>query len=230
VPGRIDVRRGRAVVSIAGGTRSREQTPAEEFANSLTHGVGFGLSLACLVILVVFSALRGGAFLVVSCSVYGATLALLYLSSTLYHSVRSPWAKRVFNVIDHSSIYLLVAGTYTPYTLVPLRGEGGWILFGLVWGIAAAGIVYQALFIHRFRILSVASYLAMGWLVVFAMKPLLRTLSTAGVAWLAAGGLFYTAGVVFYAWKRPYFHAVWHLFVLAGSLCHFFSILFYVVL
>jgi hemolysin III len=210
--------------------RDREQTPAEELANSLTHGVGFALSLACLALLVVFSALRGGPFLIASCSVYGAMLALLYLSSTLYHGVRSPRVKHVLNIIDHSSIYLLVAGTYTPYTLVSLREDGGWILFGFVWAIAAVGIVYQAVFIHRFRILSVASYLAMGWLVVFAMKPLLRNVSGGGVFLLAAGGVCYTAGVVFYAWKRPFFHAVWHLFVLAGSLCHFFSIFFYVVL
>jgi hemolysin III len=211
-------------------SNDREQTPAEEIANSLTHGLGFCLALACLVLLVVFSALRGTVWHVVSCSIYGATLALLYLSSTLYHAVRSERVKHVFNIIDHSTIYLLVAGTYTPYTLVPLRNHGGWVLFGLVWGIALVGIVYQSVFIHRFRVLSVISYLAMGWLVVFAIKPLVESLSVPGIIWLGAGGLSYTIGVIFYAWKRPFFHAIWHLFVLAGSLCHFFGVLFYVVL
>jgi len=207
----------------------RDQTPSEEYANSLIHGVAFLLSLACLSLLVVFSAMKGTVWHVVSCSIYGATLALLYVASALYHGVSHPGAKRVFNIIDHSSIYLLVAGTYTPFTLGPLRQQGGWILFGIIWGIAVFGVIYQALFIHRYRVLSVISYLAAGWVIVFAVKPLMHTLPWAGVAWLAAGGLCYTFGVIFYAVKRPYFHAVWHLFVLAGSLCHFFSVLFYVI-
>ena len=206
----------------------REQTPAEELANSLTHGLGLLLSIACLVLLVIFATLKGTAWHIVSCSVFGAMLVLLYLSSTLYHGVRHRGAKAVLNIIDHSAIYLLVAGTYTPYTLGPLRGHGGWVLFGIVWGIALLGIAFQALFIHRYRILSVASYLAMGWAVVFAIKPILRHLPRPAILWLAAGGLCYTVGIVFYAWKRPFFHAVWHLFVLAGSLCHFFSILLYI--
>ena len=209
---------------------TREQTPAEEIANSLTHGVGFLLSVACLVLLVVFSALKGSAWHVVSCAIYGASMAILYASSTLYHSVRLPHCRRFFNVLDHSAIYLLVAGTYTPYALVPLRNDGGWVIFGIVWGIALLGIVFQALFIHRFRVLSVISYLAMGWIVVFAIKPLVANLATGGIVWLAVGGLCYTIGVVFYAWKRPFFHSLWHLFVIAGSLSHFFSIFFYVAL
>jgi hemolysin III len=208
--------------------RSREQTASEELANSLTHGLGLGLAIACLVLLVVFATLKGSAWHVVSCSIYGTMLVVLYLSSTLYHATRHPGAKHVFNILDHSAIYLLVAGTYTPYTLGPLRGHGGWVLFGIVWGIAIVGIVFQSLFIHRYRALSVLSYLAMGWAVVFAIKPLVAYLPTPGVVWLAAGGLCYTIGVVFYAVKQPFFHAIWHLFVLAGSLCHFFSILFYV--
>lgn len=207
----------------------REQTASEEFANALIHGLGFLLSLGCLSVLVVFSALRGTAWHVVSCSIYGATLAVLYASSTLYHGVRLPRAKRLFNIIDHSSIYLLVAGTYTPFALGPMRQHGGWVLFGIIWGLAISGVVYQALFIHRYRVLSVVSYLAAGWAIVFAIKPLLSTLPRPGIVWLAAGGLCYTGGVAFYAVKRPFFHAVWHLFVLAGSLCHFFSVLFYVI-
>lgn len=207
----------------------REQTASEEFANSLIHGIGFLLSLGCLSVLVVFSVMKGTAWHVVSCSIYGATLALLYAASALYHGLRLPRAKKFFNIIDHSSIYLLIAGTYTPFTLGPLRQHGGWVLFGIIWGLAIFGMIYQALFIHRYRVLSVISYLAAGWVIIFAIKPLLNTLPWPGIVWLAAGGLCYTIGVIFYAVKRPFFHAVWHLFVLAGSLCHFFSVLFYVI-
>ncbi len=207
----------------------REQTASEEFANSLIHGVGFLLSLACLSALVVFSVLQGTVWHVVSCSIYGATMALLYASSTLYHGLRPSRAKKVFNVIDHSSIYLLVAGTYTPFALGPLRQHGGWILFGIIWGLAVFGVIYQTLFLHRFRVISVISYIAAGWLIVFSIKPLLNTLPLPAIVWLAAGGLCYTGGVIFYAVKRPFFHAVWHLFVLAGSLCHFLSVLLYVI-
>jgi hemolysin III len=209
----------------------RTETPAEHIANAITHGIGFGLSIACLVLLVVFASLRRGAWEVVSCSVYGATLVMLYLASTLYHSIHMPRVRRVLNIIDHAAIYLLIAGTYTPYLLVPLRGPLGWSLFGVVWGIAILGIVFQALFIHRFKMLSTLSYVAMGWMVVATIVPLLNTLPLMAVVWLAIGGLCYTLGVVFYAWKRLKFaHAIWHFFVLAGSLCHFFGILFFVAI
>ena len=207
----------------------REQTASEELANSLTHGVGLALSIACLVLLVVFAALKGSTWHVVSGSIYGSTLVILYLSSTLYHSVRHPGAKHVFNILDHSAIYLLVAGTYTPYTLGPLRGHGGWLLFGMIWGLALLGVVFQSCFLHRYRAVSLASYIAMGWAVVFAINPLIAYLPRPGVIWLAAGGLCYTGGVLFYARKQPFSHAIWHLCVLAGSLCHFFSIFLYVV-
>jgi hemolysin III len=207
----------------------RDQTPSEEFANSLIHGAGFLISLAGLSILVVFAALKGTVWHVVSCSIYGATLAILYLSSTLYHGLRPSKAKKVFNVIDHSSIYLLVAGTYTPFALGPLRQHGGWILFGLIWGFAIFGVIFQSLFIHRFPVFSVLTYITAGWLIIFSIKPLLSTLPLPGIIWLAAGGLCYTGGVIFYAVTRPFFHAVWHLFVLAGSLCHFISVLLYVI-
>ncbi len=209
---------------------SRKQTATEELANSITHGLGLCLSIACLALLVVFAALQGTVWHVVSCSIYGAMLVILYLISTFYHAIRHPRIKHVFNILDHSAIYLLVAGTYTPYTLGPLRERGGWVLFGIVWGIAILGIVFQSLFIHRYRTLSVLSYLLLGWAVVFALKPLVATLPRPGVIWLAAGGLCYTIGVVFYVMKTRFFHAVWHCFVLSGSLCHFFSILLYVAM
>jgi len=211
--------------------KTREQTPGEELANSITHGAGFVLSIACLVLVVVFAAMRRDAWRVVSCAIYGATLILLYASSTLYHGLRPGRAKHVFNILDHSAIYLLVAGTYTPFMLVPLRGGLGWTFFGLIWALAAAGIVYQALFINRYRVLSLVTYLGMGWLVVFTLPGLVRALPLAGLVWLALGGVLYTVGSVFYAWHSQRFaHAIWHVFVLGGSLCHFFGVLFYVVL
>ena len=210
--------------------RFSSYTPAEELANTLTHGLGLVLGIAGLVLLVVSASLRGGGRAVVSCSVYGASLVLLYAASTLYHSARSPRARRVFKIVDHSSIYLLVAGTYTPFLLVTLRGAWGWSLFGVVWGLAVAGIVFKTLFVHRFRLLSTLLYVGMGWVILIAIRPLLRALPAGGLAWLLAGGLCYTGGVAFYLWKRlPYGHAIWHLFVLAGSLCHFFGVLLYVV-
>lgn len=208
---------------------SRNETPAEHLANAITHGVGFGLSIVCLVLLVVFASMRHGAWEIVSCSVYGATLVLLYLASTLYHSIHRPKVRHVLHVIDHAAIYLLIAGTYTPYVLVPLRGGLGWTLFGLIWGMAVVGIILKTSLIERFRLLSTLGYVAMGWLVVAVIVPLWKALPPGGILWLALGGLSYTLGVVFYAWKRLKFaHAVWHLFVLTGSLCHFFGVLFYI--
>jgi len=176
------------------------------------------------------AALHGDAWQLVSCSIYGFTLLLLFSSSTLYHSFRSQQVKHIFRVIDHASIYLLIAGTYTPFVLVNLRGQWGWSLFGVIWGLALAGIVFQVFFVSRFRLLQTLIYLAMGWLVVVAVKPLFAHVPRAGLLWLLAGGLCYTVGALFYLWKRlPYHHAVWHLFVLAGSICHYFAILFYVL-
>ncbi len=202
----------------------------EAIANSVTHGIGALLSLIGLVALIIPAILRGGPRLIVSVSVYGGTLCLLYLISTLYHAIPAPRARRVFRVLDHASIYLLIAGTYTPFTLVVLRGGWGWTLFVLVWGIAAFGIVFKAFATGRFPVLSGVLYLAMGWLVILAIKPLLAVLPISGFAWLMAGGLFYTAGMAFFAKDRvPYFHMIWHLFVFAGSVCHFVAILLYVV-
>ena len=209
---------------------TRDQSAGEELANSLTHGIGLILSIACLVLLVVFSALNGTVWHIVSCSIYGLTLVILYAASTLMHAVRTPRLKRAFKIMDHSAIYTLIAGTYTPFTLVVLRDHGGWWVFGAVWSLALAGIIYQVLFVDRYQIVSLLSYLALGWLVVFVIKPLMATLPPAGLVWIFLGGLAYTIGTIFFASSRPYFHAVWHVFVLIGSLCHFFGILFYVIL
>ncbi len=206
-------------------------SPSEELANSITHGVGFFIGIAVLVTLFIFSVLRKGAWEVVSCSIYGVTFMLLYLSSTLYHSARSPRARRALKVIDHSAIYLLIAGTYTPFALVPLRGALGWTVFSLIWGCAILGILFKVFFTGRFKAVSLASYLFMGWLCVWVVGPLYQGLGVTGFTFFVAGGLFYTVGAVFYAWKSlRWSHAVWHLFVLAGSLCHFFSILFGIAL
>ena len=174
----------------------------------------------------VLAALHGTARHVVGAAIFGATLVLLYTMSTLYHALRNPRAKRVFKILDHSAIYLLIAGTYTPFCLATLRGGWGWSLFGVVWGLAAAGVVFKSVFIGRFEILSTAVYLAMGWMVMVAAVPLWRALPAPGMAWLMAGGACYTLGVAFYAWHRLKFHhAVWHLFVLGGSLCHVVAVL-----
>ena len=197
-----------------------------ELINGVTHGVGFLLSIAGLVVLVVLAASRGGARHVVACSVYGSTLILLYLVSTLYHSVTAPRAKQVLRLIDHIAIYLLIAGTYTPFMLLTLRGGWGWSLFGVIWGLAIVGSVFKILFIGRFRKTSVVIYLLMGWLLMVGLKPLLASLPLAGFVWLMAGGAAYTLGVVFYAWKSlPHHHAIWHVFVMLGSTCHFFAVM-----
>ena len=202
----------------------------EELVNSLTHGTGALLSAAGLGVLVVLACLNGTALHIVSCSIYGATLVLLYTASTLYHSVRSPRLKQAFRVVDRSCIYLLIAGTYTPFTLVTLRGGWGWTMFSLVWVLAAAGIVFQLLFVNRFKILSAVAYLLMGWLAVFAIKPLVEALPAGGFAWLLAGGIVYTLGALVYLFRKlPYNHAIWHFFVLGGSACHYVCILLYVV-
>ncbi len=206
------------------------QTLGEEIANSITHGVGAALAVAALVILVTFAGIFGDAWRVVSFSIYGATLIILYLSSTLYHGLQAPKAKRIFHIFDRTAIYLLIAGTYTPFTLVTLRGAWGWTFFGIIWGLAVIGVILTVFFVDRYNFLSVATYLGMGWLVVILIKPLIAAVPAGGMAWLVIGGLSYTLGVLFYAWKRlPFNHMIWHLFVLGGSISHFFCILFYVL-
>ena len=202
----------------------------EEITHALTHGLGLLLSVGGLVILVVAANLRGNAWHVVACSTFGATLVLLYAASTLYHAMPGGRAKRVFQRLDHAAIFLLIAGTYTPFTLVSLRGGWGWTLLALVWGLAIAGIVFEAATSHRTRRFSVALHLAMGWLVIIAVEPLVRSVHPEGLVLLLLGGLAYTAGMIFYAWRRlPYHHAVWHVFVMAGSACHFSCVLAYVI-
>ncbi len=206
------------------------QSLAEEIANSITCGIGFCLSIAGLVTLVVSASLHGDVHRVVSFSIYGASLTLLYLISTLYHALQCRRAKHVFEIMDHSAVYVLIAGTYTPFTLVTLRGAWGWSLFGVVWSLAVFGIVFKLFHVKRFKVFSNIIYLAMGWLVVIAIQPMIKALPLGAIAWLLAGGLLYSSGVLFYAnEKLPFSHAVWHLFVLGGSLCHFISIFFYVL-
>lgn len=205
----------------------RPQSPGEEIANSVSHGVGFVFALVALPVLIIH-ALPHGTAAVVGASVFGATLALLYLSSTIYHALRNERAKNVFRVIDHSAIYLLIAGTYTPFTLGVLRGPWGWSLFGVVWGLALAGVVFKTTLGMRWPRLSNAIYIAMGWMVVIAAKPLWTQMAGWGLFWLFAGGIAYTAGVAFYAAPRlRYAHFLWHLAVLAGTACHFVAVLRY---
>jgi len=196
----------------------------EEIANSVTHGIGAVLSAVGLVAMVLVAVQRGTALEVVACAVYGSSLFLLYLSSTLYHALTHQGAKRVFRILDHASIYLLIAGTYTPFTLVTLRGGWGWSLFGVVWGLAVAGVVFKCFLTGRWQALSTAVYIAMGWLALVAVRPLLQALPPQGIGWLVAGGVLYTGGVAFFAWNRRYAHTVWHLFVLGGSVCHFVAV------
>ena len=202
----------------------------EEIANSVTHGMGVLLSIAGLAVLVNFATTRGDAWHIVSCSIYGATLILLYTASTVYHSVPVPRIKGLLRTMDHSAIYLLIAGTYTPFMLVNLRGPWGWSIFGIIWGIATLGIILKTTSFGRLPGVSLGFYLTMGWVIVIAIKPMLAVLDKGGLELLILGGLAYTAGVVFYVWEKlPYSHAIWHLFVMAGSAFHFFSILFYVI-
>lgn len=202
----------------------------EEIANSITHGIGTVLAIAALCILIVFAGRYGNAWHIVSVCVYGTTLILLYTVSTLYHSIQNHRLKGILRILDHSAIYLLIAGTYTPFTLVNLRGPWGWWLFGVVWGFAALGVMIQVLPQRRWRAVSMSLYFGMGWAVVVAIKPLVQTVATGGVVLLVLGGLAYTSGIVFYALEKvKYNHAIWHLFVLTGSVIHFFAVLFYVV-
>jgi hemolysin III len=211
----------------------RHPTPvwslAEEVAHAVSHGVGVVLAIVGLPVLVTVAALRGNAWHVTAAAVFGATLVLLYTASTLYHAIRNARAKRVLRVLDHSSIYLAIAGTYTPFALGPLRGPWGWALLAVVWTGAVAGIVFKSVAVDRAPILSTALYAAMGWCVVVALGPLVRAVPTGGLALLFAGGLCYTLGIVFYAWQRRFHHFIWHLFVLAGSVLHYLAVYFFVI-
>lgn len=205
-------------------------TLAEEIANSVTHAVGIVAAIAGLAVLSAFAALRGDAWHVVGCSIFGATLILLYTTSTIYHSVHAQRLKPILRAFDHSAIFLLIAGTYTPFMLGNLRGPWGWSLLAVIWTLGLGGIILRLFLRGRLHGLVVALYIAMGWAIVVAVKPMLDHVALGGLLLLAGGGLAYTAGVVFYRWRRlPYSHAIWHGFVLLGSTLHFFSVLFYVI-
>jgi hemolysin III len=205
----------------------REFTKSEELINAILHGIGLGLAIAALVVLIIYANKYGNIWHVVGFSIYGSTLVILYLSSTLYHSFSKGKVKNIFRIFDHSSIFLLIAGTYTPLTLISLRGDLGWVIFGTVWILAILGIIFKIFWIRKFAIFSTVLYLIMGWLIILAIKPLLNVINEINLIFLVIGGLLYTVGTVFYIWRRlKYSHAIWHLFVLAGSICHFFAILY----
>lgn len=208
----------------------KQQTKLEEFFNALTHAAGIGLSIAALVLLTVFAATQPGSTKVIACALFGSSLVLVYTASTIYHTVTKPKVKQFFKLVDHTSIYALIAGSYTPIVLVILHGPWGWSLFGLVWGLAIIGFIFKLCFIGRFEKLSVSIYLGMGWLAIVAIEPLWHSLPIGGLIWLGLGGLSYTGGVIFFTLDRIRFaHSLWHLCVLGGSICHFFLVLLYVI-
>lgn len=203
---------------------------SEEIANSIIHGVGIVLSIGGLAVLTSFASVFGNAWHIVSVSIFGASLILLYTTSTLYHSISLPRVKSVLRVLDHIAIFLLIAGTYTPFTLVNLRGVWGWTIFGVVWGLAALGIVFKITMLKKWTLLSTLIYLGMGWIMIAAVKPMMASVATGGLLLLLLGGLAYTGGIIFYIWRKlPYHHAIWHVFVLTGSVLHFFAVLFFVI-
>jgi hemolysin III len=219
------------------GVQAKTYKLGEAIANSVTHGVGVVFSIVALTLLIVFAVLWGDAWSLAGGIVFGISLVLLYTGSTLYHAIPTPRARHVFKIIDHSAIYLLIAGTYTPFCIVTLRDvtvgpfqHAGWWMFAVVWTLAAVGISTEAFWVYRPKWLSVVVYLGMGWLVVLMYQPLVAVLNPNGLWLMLAGGLAYTVGTVFYGAKRvPYFHMVWHIFVLAGSVCHFLAVLLYVI-
>ena len=197
----------------------------EEIAHSITHGIGAFLAIAGLVILIIHAMSFGSARHILSCSIFGASLILLYTASTLYHGIQRPAVKKVLRIVDHSSIYLLIAGTYTPFTLLNLKGVWGWSLFGVVWGIAFLGIILQFTPLRKFQYVRLVLYITMGWAAVVAIKPLAASVPLNALMLIVAGGLAYTVGIIFYLWRRlPYHHAIWHLFVLAGSSLHYLAV------
>lgn len=205
-------------------------TLGEEIFNSVSHGAGIVLSCIGFGIMIVTAALFGDIWSVISSIIYCFTLFLMYLNSTLYHSITNPIAKNVLQILDHCSIFLLIAGTYTPYMLITLRGPLGWTVFGVIWATAIAGIILNAIDLKKFSKLSLVCYVLMGWAIVFCIRPLIHALSFGGLLLLALGGILYTIGVIFYILKKyRYMHSIWHLFVLAGSVLHYLSILFYVM-
>lgn len=202
----------------------------EEILNAVTHGIGTLLALIALIVLTASAYLYGGTWHLVSGMIYGISLVLLYLASTLYHSFTNEKIKYGLKIFDHAAIYVLIAGNYTPFTLIPLHGTIGWTMFSVIWGLALLGVILKIFFVKRFKVLSTLCYLFMGWLAVVMIKPLLATLPIEGIYWLVGGGLIYTVGAMFYlARKIPYHHTIWHLFVLAGSIAHFVAVFKYVL-
>ena len=210
--------------------KSALYTVGEEIFNSVSHGVGALLSVAALSLLIVFAVFRSDGYGLASAIVFGVSLTLLYSMSTVYHIIQNETAKKVLRVFDHCSIFILIAGTYTPYLLMCMRNALGWTMFGLIWGVTVLGIVLNAVNLERFRRFSLVCYICMGWAIVFAIKPIIQNIALPGVVLLIAGGVVYTIGVIFYVLKRyRYMHSIWHLFVLGGSVCHYLSVLLYVL-
>jgi hemolysin III len=203
--------------------------PKEERINVVSHFIGLQLSVLALIALAIKSVYLANVWYIVSFIVYGISMVILYLASTLYHNSKNPIARKRLNIFDHAAIYILIAGSYTPYTLVTLHGTTGWLLFGLTWGVAIAGVIFKLFYTGRFDKLSTILYVAMGWMVIIAIKPLINSLAPEGLFWLALGGVLYTIGAVLYSREKlNYNHAIFHIFVLLGSFSHFISIYFYV--
>ena len=211
-------------------TEPRQYPKTEELLNVITHGLGFLLSIAAFVLLVVYASLDGDAWHIVSFSIYGFSLVTLYLASTLFHSARSPKLRKRLNVFDHSAIYVLIAGTYTPFLLVTLRGPWGWSLLGVIWGLAIAGVIFKLFFTGKYDVMSAIVYVLMGWIIIIAIKPMNENLPPEGLYWLIGGGILYMIGAGFYLLnKMPYNHAIFHIWVLLGSFAHFIAVFKYVL-
>ena len=213
-------------VEIQSQDLTKRYTLGEEIFNSVSHGAGCLLSIAGTAVLIVLAAIYSNAWGVVSSAIFGASLIILYTMSTLYHAITNTNPKKLFRIMDHNTIFILIAGTYTPITLVPLRGAFGWVLFGIVWGAAILGIVLNSIDLEKFRKPSVICYIAMGWVVIIAVKPMIEKVYPLSLWFILIGGLFYTVGVIFYVKKnKKYFHSIWHLFTIAGSVFHYFAVL-----
>ena len=203
----------------------------EELFNGITHGIGALMSIVALIILVAFAGISGDIWRIISLSIYGFTLFFLYLSSTLYHCIFHEKSKQILRIFDHVSIYLLIAGSYTPITLIAMRGAWGWTIFSIIWVLAFVGILLKVINLGKTKIISTVLYVIMGWLIIVAIKPMLQSLPTGLFSWLIAGGITYTLGLIFYLWKKlPYNHGIWHLFVLAGSIIHYLGFLFHLAI
>ena len=210
--------------------RIKYYSPLEENINIISHAIGFILSIVALVLLVMHASLDGDVWHIVSFSIFGSSLIILYAASTFYHSTKKAALRNRLKIFDHASIYVLIAGTYTPFTLVTLKGPIGWVIFGTSWGLALTGIILKLFFTGRYNLASTIMYVLMGWIIVFALKPLINNLPVEGLRWLVAGGIAYTAGAILYSIKKIKFnHAIFHVLVLTGSFCHFMSVFFYVL-